>query len=61
MDKYKVEVGAFSTRFIQRRLTVWAKNEEEAREKAINMFWRKELKAGSIEPGEPQVDEIVKI
>ncbi len=61
MAKYRVEVGAFSTRFIQRHLTVFAKNEADARKKAIDLYWEKELEAGSIEHGEPQVDEIVRI
>lgn len=61
MAKYRVEVGAFSTRFIQRHLTVYAKNEAEAKKKAIDLYWQKELEAGSVEPGEPQIDEINRI
>ena len=38
MAKYKVEVGAFSTRFIQRHLTVYAKDEVEAKEKAVELY-----------------------
>lgn len=30
MPKYKVEVGSFCTRLVQRKIVVSAKNEEEA-------------------------------
>ena len=60
MAKYRAEVGAFSTRFITRHLTVYAKSEAEARKKAIDLYWKKELDAGSVEPGEPHVDEIIR-
>lgn len=61
MAKYRAEVGAFSTRFIQRHITVYAKNEAEARKKAIDLYWEKEIEAGSVDPGEPRVDEIIRI
>lgn len=60
MAKYRAEVGSFSTRFIQRNLTVYAKNEADARRKAIDLYWEKELEAGSVDPGEPHVDEIIR-
>lgn len=60
MAKYRVEVGAFSTRFIKRCLTVYAKNEEDARKKAIDLYWEKESEAGSVDPGEPQIDKIIR-
>ena len=33
--KYKVEVGSHVTRYVQRTITVYAKDDDEAREKAI--------------------------
>lgn len=61
MAKYKVEVNSFSTRFIQRHLIVYAKDEVEAKEKAVEMYCKKESEAGSVDPGEPRVDEIIRI
>ena len=61
MAKYRVEVGSFSTRFIQRRLTIYAKNEAEARKKAIDLYWEKELKACSVDPGEPKIDDLAEV
>lgn len=58
--KYKVEVGSFCTRLVQRKLTVNAKSEEEAAEKAILLFEKKETEiTSSIDSGEPRVDDIV--
>ena len=61
MAKYKIEVGSFSTRFVQRHLMVYAKDEAEARKKAIDLYLEKEIEAGSVDPGEPRVDEIIRI
>lgn len=38
MAKYKVEVGGFVSTFRQRTFTVYADNEAEAENKAINRF-----------------------
>lgn len=59
MQKYKIEVGSFCTRLVQRKLTVNAKNEEEAAEKAILLFEKMEAEIpSSIDSGEPRVDFI---
>lgn len=58
--KYKVEVSSFCTRLVQRKLTVNAKNEEEAAEKAILLFEKMEAEIpSSIDSGEPRVDGVV--
>lgn len=58
--KYKVEVGSFCTRLVQRKLTVNAKNEEEAAKKAIQLFEKMEAEiSSSIDSGEPRADEII--
>ncbi len=60
--KYRAEVGSFCTRFIKRTITVSAKNEEEARQKAIDKFWEIEYKLpNASDAGSPQVDEIEQI
>lgn len=59
MPKYKVEVGSFCTRLVQRTITVCAKNEEEATIRDIDKY--KDLEAGlstSVDCGEPRVDFI---
>lgn len=57
--KYKVEVGSFCTRLVQRKLTVNAKNEEEAKEKAIRLFEKMEAEIlSSIDSGEPRIDDV---
>lgn len=57
--KYKVEVGSFCTRFIGRIITVKAKDEEEAKTKAINEYVKRESKlASSNDIGNIQVDFI---
>lgn len=60
--KYRAEVGSFCTRYIERKITVYAKDEEEARQKAIDKFWGLEYKLpNSNDAGSPQVDEIKQI
>lgn len=57
--KYKVEVGSFCTRLVQRKLTVNAKSEEEAAEKAIRLFEKMETEiSSSIDSGEPRIDGV---
>lgn len=57
--KYKVEVGSFCTRLVQRKLTVNAKNEEDAAEKAIRLFEKMEAEiSSSIDSGEPRIDDV---
>ena len=60
--KYKVEVGSFCTRLITRTITVNAKDEEEASNKAIDEYWKKEQQlANSVDVGEPHVDFISEV
>lgn len=59
--KYKAEVGSHVTRFVQRSITVYAKDEDEAREKAIDKYIEMEYKLNSVDAGEPQVDFITEI
>lgn len=55
--KYRVEVGSFCTRMTVRKITVNAKDETEAGQKAIDKFIALEQKvSGSVDFGEPQVD-----
>ncbi|MCQ4924998.1 hypothetical protein NE686_17995 [Tissierella carlieri] len=55
--RYKVEVGSFCTRYVKRTVTIHAKSETEASEKAINKFIDKEMQlVSSVDPGTPQVD-----
>lgn len=59
MQKYKVEVGSFCTRLVQRKITVNAKNEDEAAMKAIDKYKDMEADiASSVDFGEPRVDFI---
>ncbi len=61
--KYKVEVGSHVTRYVQRNITVYAKDEDEAREKAIDKYIKLEYspKLTSVDAGEPQVNFVDKI
>ncbi len=57
---YKVGVDSFCTRLVQRKLTVDAKDEAEAAEKAIQLFKKIEGKnPSSVDTGDPVVCEIV--
>lgn len=57
MEKYKVEVGSFVTRFVQRTITIKAKNEDEAASKAIKKFIDREMAlSNSHDPGSPHAD-----
>lgn len=59
MPKYKVEVGSFCTRLVQRKIIVSAKNEEEAATKAIDKYRDMEAEIASfVDCGEPRVDFI---
>lgn len=59
MPKYKVEVGSFCTRLVQRKIIVNAKNEDEAAMKAIDKYKDMEADiASSVDFGEPRVDFI---
>lgn len=59
MPKYKVEVGSFCTRLVQRTITVNAKSEDEAATKAIDKYKNLEAEiASSVDCGEPRVDFI---
>ena len=59
MGKYRVEVGYFVTRMVTRHITVNAKNEEDAKEKAIGKYCSLEMAlANSSDAGNPQVDFI---
>ena len=57
--KYKVQVGSHVTRYTQRTITVYAKNEDKAREKAIDKYIELEYKLNSVDAGEPQVNSIL--
>lgn len=62
MPKYKVEVGSFCTRLVQRKIIVSAKSEDEAAMKAIDKY--KDLEAdiaSSVDCGEPRVDYISEV
>lgn len=60
--KYKVEVGSFCTRFVKRTITVNAKNEVEASEKAIAKYIDKEQQLNCCNDfGTPQVDSVEEI
>lgn len=62
MQKYRVEVNSFCTRFIQRHITVNASNEDEAASKAIDKFKDLESKLpSSVDFGEPRAEEIEEI
>lgn len=62
MEKYRVEVGSFVTRFVGRHFTVTAQNKDEARQKAIEKYKQMEMKlSSSVDSGSPQVDKIIKI
>jgi hypothetical protein len=55
--KYKVELGSFCTRLITRKITVNAKDEREAGQKAIDKFIELEQKvSSSVDFGEPHID-----
>ena len=55
--RFEVEVGSFTTRFVKRRMTVHANNEENAKEKAVEMYIMREYSlASSVDCGSPQVD-----
>ena len=59
MGKYKVEVGSFVTRMVTRHITVSAKSEEEAEQKAIDKFCELEMNMlSSVDVGSPQIDSI---
>jgi hypothetical protein len=59
--KYKVELGSFCTRLITRKITVSAKDEHEAGQKAIDKFIELEQKASnSVDFGEPHIDFVDK-
>ena len=59
MPKYKVEVGSFCTRLVQRKIIVSAKNEEEAATKAIDKYRDMETEiASSVDCGKPRADFI---
>jgi len=59
--KYKVNVGSHVTRYIERNITVYAKDEDEATEKAIDKYIEMELKLVSVDAGEPQINSIEEI
>lgn len=60
--KYKCDVGSFCTRFVKRNITVNAKNEDEAAEKAKDKFIKMEFRLRcSSDPGTPQVDCIEEV
>lgn len=62
MAKYKVEVGSFVTRLVIRDITVNAKNEEEARIKAIDKYIDLETKIeSSVDFGSPKIDSLEKL
>lgn len=62
MAKYKVQVGSFCTRLVQRTITVYAKNEAEAEMKAIDKYedMEKDISA-SVDSGEPIIDYIDRV
>lgn len=62
MPKYKVEIGSFCTRLVQRKITVNAKSEDEVAMKAIDKYKDMEADvASSVDCGEPRVDNISEI
>jgi len=56
--KFKVNVGSHVTRYVERNIVVYAKDEDEAREKAIDKFDEMEMKLNSVDCGEAQVNSI---
>ena len=57
--KYRIEVGSFCTRMVTRHIMVYAKDETEASQKAINKFIEEEFKLSTAsDAGSPQVDFI---
>lgn len=57
--KYRVEVSSHVTRFCSRTIPVYADNETEAADKAIDKFIELEsLIAGSVDSGSPNVDGV---
>ena len=60
--KYKVELGSFCTRIVSRKIIVYAENETEASEMAIDKYIKIEQKVpSSVDFGEPHVDFIDKL
>ena len=60
--KYRVEVGSFCTRFVQRTITVHAGDEAEAADKAIRKFEELEYKLKNADDaGSPQADWVEQI
>jgi len=59
--KYKIEIGSHVTRYIQRTITIYAKDEDEAKEKVIDKYIEMENKLNSVDAGEPQVNFIEEI
>lgn len=57
--KYRVTVGAFCTRLVKRKIIVYANDEKEAKEKAIEKYIIEEMKIPSaIGPGSTEIDNI---
>lgn len=62
MKRYRVEVGSFVTRLVTRTVSVAAKNEDEAKQKAIVKYEQLEERlSNSVDSGSPQIDKIVKV
>jgi len=58
--KYIVEAGTFVTRYAARRMIIYAKNAEEAKEKARNKFYEIEMRrADASDTGTIEINEIV--
>ena len=61
MSKYKVEVGGFVSQYRCRKYTVYAKTEEEAKEKAEKQFIDDMQRDGTGMCGEGTIDSIEQI
>lgn len=62
MGRYRVEAGSFVTRLVTRTITITAKDEDEAKQKAIIKYAQLEERlSNSVDSGSPQIDKIVKV
>lgn len=59
--KYTVEIGGFVSVFRKRKLTVYANDEAEAEEKAVDMFIELQQKnGGDLDAGDCTIERCVK-
>lgn len=56
--KFTVEAGAFVTKFVKRKMTIHAKNENEAAEKADEKYRDAVLRGDVVDVGSVTIDAI---